>query len=100
VRELIESVALEGTTLRVRAREPLPVELPTLLVGTAMRVFERHSALRRVALATPTVELSVSRDEIERGLGPEGFAALREWGRWRQALARAVQAYTAEHPAP
>ncbi|HSE94621.1 MAG TPA: hypothetical protein VLD61_01940, partial [Methylomirabilota bacterium] len=85
MRELIESVALEGTTLVVRAREPLPVELPTLLVGTAMRAFERHSVLRRVALTTPSAELSVSREEIERGLAPEGFAALREWGRWRQA---------------
>jgi len=99
VRELIESVVLEGTTLRVRAREPLPVELPALLVGTAMRVFERHPVLRRVALSTPSAELAVSREEIERGLAPEGFASLREWGRWRQALARAVQAYTAEHPA-
>jgi hypothetical protein len=100
MRDLIEAVALEGTTLRVRAREPLPVDLPALLVGTAMRVFERHPVLRRVALTTPSADLSVSREEIERNLPPEGFAALREWGRWRQALARAVQAYTAEHPAP
>jgi hypothetical protein len=94
MREQIERVTLDGTTVRVQARVPLPVDQPTLLVATAIRLFEHHALFDRVILVAGDAEQSISRAEVDRLLGPEGFGQLREWGRWRQALARAVQAYT------
>lgn len=99
MREQVEGLTLEGTTLRVAVREPLPVDLPTLAVATAIRVLDRYAVLDRVTVTAPATEVSLTRDEVERLLRPEGFAALREWGRWRQVLARAVQAYTGGRPA-
>ena len=97
MREQIDSVTLQGPTLRVVAREPLAVEPKPLLVATAIRVFERYPILSRLVLTIGgSPEIAVSRDEVERLLEPDGFASLREWGRWRQVLARAVQAYTQE----
>ena len=60
----IESVAFEGTTLRVSAREPLPAELRVLALATALRVFERFPAFSRLVLSTGTAEVSISREEI------------------------------------
>jgi hypothetical protein len=94
MREQIDRLTLDGTAVRVQVRPPPPVDLPTLLIATAMRVFERHALFERVTLAAGDVEQSISRAEVERLLGPEGFGQLREWGRWRQVLARAVQAHT------
>lgn len=99
MREQIDGLTLEGTTLRVAVREPLPLDLPTLAVATAIRILERFPVFDRVTVTTHTAEVSLTRDEVERLLRPEGFAALREWGRWRQVLARAVQGYTAGRPA-
>ncbi len=94
MREQIGSVTLEGPTLRVVAPEPLAVEPKTLLVATAIRVFERYPVLDRLVLTIGgSTEIAISRDQVERLLEPDGFASLREWGRWRQVLARAVQAY-------
>jgi hypothetical protein len=94
VKEQIEAVTLEGRMLRVTAREPLPVEPRVIALATAIRVFDRYPILERLTLTTGSAEISLSREEIERLLGRDGFASLREWGRWRQILATAVQAYT------
>lgn len=99
MREQIDAVTIEGPTLRVVTREPLPVEPGTLLVATAIRAFERYPVLNGLVLAIGgRAEISISREQVERLLGPAGFASLREWGRWRQILAHAVQAYAQEGP--
>jgi hypothetical protein len=94
VRELIESIALEGTALTVHAREPLPVDRLTLAAATALRVFERYPVLTRVTLAVGDggEAVALGREEVVGALGVEGLGALRAWGGWRQALARVVQA--------
>jgi len=99
VREHLDAVALEGRMLHVTAREPLPAEPRVLAVATAIRVFERYPILDRLTLTVGSTEISLGREQVERLLGPEGFASLGEWGRWRQVLARAIQAYTGETPA-
>jgi hypothetical protein len=96
VREYIDAVTLDGLTLRVAARGPASVEPRTLAVATAIRAFERYPILERVVLTMGTAEFGVSRDTVQRLLGPGGFGAIREWGRWRQVLARVVQAYSEE----
>lgn len=98
MKEQIDAVALEGSTLRVTAQRPLPVEPDVLAVATAIRVFERYPILDRLALVVGGAEIALSREEVERWLGPAGFASLKEWGGWRRALARAIQAYEGERP--
>ena len=99
MREHLDAVALEGRMLHVTAREPLPAEPRVLAVATAIRVFERYPILDRLTLTVGNTEITLGREQVERLLGPEGFASLREWGRWPQVLARAIQAYTGETPA-
>lgn len=98
MREQIDGVALEGQRLRVTARRPLPVEPSTLALATAIRVFEHYPILDRLTLtiSDEETEVTFTREEIERLLGPAGFAALKAWGGWRQVLARAVQAHAGE----
>ena len=99
MRERIDAVTLHGATLRVSARAPLPAELPVLALATAIRVFERYPVLERLTVTLGEAkddELSLTRAEVARWLGPQGFASLRAWGGWPHALARAVHAYTGE----
>jgi hypothetical protein len=86
-----QHVTLEGGTLRITAEGPLPADGTTLAVAVAIRTFERFSALDAVRLVTRGGEERVTRSEVERLLAPEGFAHLRERGRWPQVLARAVR---------
>lgn len=91
MRARIESIALDGATLTVIARPPLPAELPLLAVATAMRVLARYPVVDGVVLVGDGSEIRVSREQIERILEPEGFAALRDPERRREILGRAVQ---------
>ena len=94
MRELIDVVAIQGRTLQITAHGPQAVDPPTLAVATALRVFVRYPVLDRLVLSIGADEIRLSRGEIERLLGGEGFAALQDRRRWRQILARVVQAYT------
>jgi hypothetical protein len=91
VKAWVEAVSLAGGTLRVTAAEPLPADRDTLAVASAIRVFERFPALDSLVLVTAGEEVPLARAHVEQLLAPDGFAALRERGRWTQVLARAVQ---------
>jgi hypothetical protein len=93
----VDAVSLVGPALRVTAPGRLPAEQDTLAVATAIRVFERFQALADLTLAGEDGDVTLTRDEVERLLAPEGFAALRERGRWPQLLARAVQRHAEAH---
>ena len=94
--EPIEAVALEGQTLRVIARLPLPVEPRTLAVAAAVRLFERYPVFDRLTLTVGSSETRVSRETISRVLGPGGFGPLKDPARYRQVLYDALQAQGAE----
>jgi len=96
VSEQIEAVALEGQTVRVTARLPLPVEPRTLAVAAAIRLFERYPVFDRLTLTVGRTETRVSRETISRVLGPRGFAALKDPARYHQALYDALEAQRAE----
>ena len=91
----VDGVSLAGSTLRVTAPEPLPADRDTLTVASAIRVFERFPALDGLVLVSGGGEVSLARADVERLLAPDGFAALRDRGRWPRVLARAVQRYSA-----
>jgi hypothetical protein len=94
VKAWVDTVALMGSTLQVTAPDPLPAERDTLAIASAIRVFERFTALDGLVLMGGDHEVSMTRAEVERLLAPDGFAALRDRGRWPQVLARAIQRYT------
>ncbi len=96
MRDRLEAITLEGRTVRVTARDPLPVEPRVLAVAAAMRVFERYPVLTRLTLTVGDTEVSASREEVERLLGPEGFAALQDRDHWRRLLTDSLQAATGE----
>lgn len=93
MKELIESVAFEGTRLTVTVRLPFPVDAAALAVATAIRVFERYAVMDRVAVVSEAGEVSLSRDQVERPFHSDGLGALQDPRQWRQALARAMQAF-------
>lgn len=96
MKEQIEAVALKGRHLQVTGRDPLPVEPKALALAAAVRVLERYPVLDRLTLTVGGVEIGVSREEVERLLGSDVFARLREPGRWRQIVADAIRASTGE----
>jgi hypothetical protein len=98
VKAWVEAVSLGGSTLRVTAPDPVPAERDTLAVASAIRVFERFQALDTLVLAGGDAEVRVTRADVERLLAPEGFAALRDRGRWPQVLARALQRHAPARP--
>ena len=87
----VDAVSLKGSTLCVAAPGPLPAERETLAVASAIRVFERFQALDTLVLTGVDADVCVTRADVERLLAPDGFAALRDRGRWPQVLARALQ---------
>jgi hypothetical protein len=95
VKALVDGVNLVGSTLRVAATEPLPAEQRVLAVASAIRVFERFSALDGLILTAGSAAVSVTRADVERLLAPDGFAALRDRSRWPQVMARALQRFVA-----
>jgi len=96
VSEPIETVALEGQTVRVAARLPLPVEPRILAMAAAIRLFERYPVFDRLTLTVGSTETRVSRETISRVLGPGGFRALKDPARYRQVLYDALQAQGTE----
>jgi hypothetical protein len=94
MRQLIEAVTLEGQTVRVTARDPLPVKPAVLAIAAAIRVFERYPALDLLTLSVGSAEASVSRQDVDRLLGPEGFARLRDRDAAREVLKQAISDYT------
>lgn len=95
----IDAVVLQGSTLRVVVPDPPAIESTTLAVATALRVFERYPILDRLTLVVANTEISISREEVERVLGSEGFEPLQDWVRRRQVLARVAEAFREESPA-
>lgn len=90
MREQIEAAALEGQTVRVKARETLRVEPKMLALAAALRVFERYAVLDRLTLTAGAVEVVVSREDVHRLLGPEGFAVLNDPARYRQIVSHGL----------
>jgi hypothetical protein len=99
VRDRIETVALEGQNLRVAAREPLGVDARLLALAAAIRVFERYPVLAQLTLTAGGSDVVVSRDEVTRLLGPDGFAPLKDRERFREVLARGLAREGPEAPA-
>jgi len=95
VKAWVDAVSLAGSTLRVTAPEPMPAELDTLAVASAIRVFERFPALDGLVLISGGGEVSLSRADVERLLGPDGLLALRDRGQWPRVLARAIRRHSA-----
>ncbi len=90
MRDRIEAVALEGQDLRVTAPEPLGIEPRMLALAAAIRVFEQYPVLDRLTLTTGGRDIVVSREEVHRLLGSDGFAPLKDREGFRQFLARAL----------
>jgi hypothetical protein len=61
-----------------------------LALAAAIRVFERYPVLARLTLTAGGSDVVVSRDEVTRLLGPDGFAPLKDRDRFRQVLARGL----------
>ncbi len=95
MRELVESVAVEGMALTVALSPTLPVDVPTLAVATAIRAFDRYPILDRVTVRSGSTEIGLSRGEIEHLVQPDDVAAAREPDRWRQMLTRTVERFLA-----
>ncbi|MBI3454918.1 MAG: hypothetical protein HY002_03930 [Candidatus Rokubacteria bacterium] len=100
MRQLIESVVLEGRNVRVTARERLPVDPRALTVAAAIRVFERYPALGGFFLTAGSNEVNISREEVDRLIGPDGFARLKDPESALEVLERAIQQYLGEEPEP
>ena len=96
MRQLIEGVGLEGQSVRVTARDPLPVGFRALAVAAAIRVFERYAALDRLTLSAGSEEVTISREDVERLLGPEGFARLKDRDGAREVVERAIRDFAAD----
>jgi hypothetical protein len=94
MRQLIEAVALEGQSVRVTARDPLPVDVRALAVAAAVRVLERYPALDHVTLAVGSQEITLSRQDVDRLLGPDGFARLKDREAAREVLERVIRDFT------
>ncbi|HET8577157.1 MAG TPA: hypothetical protein VFO18_08670 [Methylomirabilota bacterium] len=95
MRELIESVAIEGMTLTVTLSPTLPVDVPTLAVAAAIRALHRYPVLDRVTVRSGSTEVGLSRREVEQLLQPDDLAAAKEPDRWKHVLARAVERFLA-----
>jgi hypothetical protein len=95
MRSWIGAVSLSGPILRVSLPEPLPGDSHLLAVAGAIRVLERFPALGSVVLIAGGAEVTLSRDEVERLLEPEGWSVLEDRGRWPEVLARAVERHAA-----
>jgi hypothetical protein len=89
--QLIDAVALEGLNIRVTGRDPLPVEPRAFAVAAAIRVFDRYPVLDRLTLMAGSREITLSRQDIDRLLGPEGFTRLEHRDGVREVLERAIR---------
>jgi chromosome condensin MukBEF MukE localization factor len=72
-------------------------QLPTFLASASQLSIERQLGIERfqaldtLVLMGVDADVCVTRADVERLLAPDGFAALRDRGRWPQVLARALQ---------
>jgi|RhiMetdeSRZDD1v2_1073273.scaffolds.fasta_scaffold235059_3 hypothetical protein len=96
MKQLVEAVTLEGQTVRVNARAPLPVAAKALAIAAAIRVLDRYPALDRLALSVGGADITVTRQEVEQLLGPEGFSGLKDRDTAREVLERAIREYAGE----
>jgi hypothetical protein len=96
MRQLIEAVTLEGPQVRVSARHPLPVAPRVLAIAAAIRVLERYPALDRLTLAVGEAQVEVSRADVDRLLGPDGLAQLKDRDGAREVLERAIREFAGE----
>lgn len=96
MRQLIEAVTLEGQNVRVSARDPLHVDPKALAIAAAIRVFERYPALVRLTLSVGNDQLTVSREEVDRLLGPDGFGRLKDRETAREVMERAIREFAGE----
>jgi hypothetical protein len=96
MRQLIETVTLEGQQVRVSARHPLPVAPRALAIAAAIRVLERYPALDRLTLAVGDEHVDVSRADVDRLLGPDGMAQLKDRDGAREVLERAIREFAGE----
>lgn len=96
MRQLIEAVALEGAEARVTVRDPLPVAPRALAAAAAIRVLDRYPALDGLTLAVGETRMTISRQDVERLLGPEGLARLKEPDGGRELLERAVREFAGD----
>jgi hypothetical protein len=87
MKNLIESLALEGTALTVALAPALPVDARTLTAATAIRVFDRYPVIDRVIMVTGANKISLSREQVERLLRSETLAK-PDGSQWRHAVAR------------
>ena len=85
------SVALDGTTLRIGMAPALPSDPSVLAVAAALRLLARYPVIDRVLLGDHATEVGFTREQIERLLHPDGFAALDIPGAWSEILARAMR---------
>ena len=85
------SVALDGTTLRIRMAPALPSDPSVLAVAVALRLLARYPVVDRVVLGDHATEMAFTREQIERLLTPEGFPALDIPGGWSDILARTMR---------
>jgi hypothetical protein len=85
------SVALDGTTLRIRMGPVLPSDPSVLAVTAAIRLLARYPVVDRVVLDDHATEMGFTREQIERLLHREGFAALDFPGGWSDVLARTMR---------
>jgi len=86
MKNLIESLALEGTALTVALAPALPVDARTLTAATAIRVFDRYPVIDRVIMVTGANKISLSREQVERLLHSETLAK-PDGNQWRHAVA-------------
>ena len=86
MKNLIESLALEGTALTVALAPALPVDARTLTAATAIRVFDRYPVIDRVIMVTGANKISLSREQVERLLRSETLAK-PDGNQWRHAVA-------------
>ncbi len=96
MRHLIEAVALQGQNIRVTARDLLPVEPRALAVAAAIRVFDRYPALDRLTLTAGSQEITLSRQDVDRLLGPDGFERLKDRDGAREVLERAIREFAGD----
>ncbi|MGH7264706.1 MAG: hypothetical protein ACREMB_07600 [Candidatus Rokuibacteriota bacterium] len=92
MREQFQAISIDGQHVRVTARDRLSVEPRLLALAAALRVFERYAVLDRLTLTAGDVEVVVSREQVTRLLGPDGFAALKDRTRYRQILSQGTGA--------
>lgn len=96
--ERVERVSLEGRTVRVAVRVPLPVGARLLAAAAALRVFERYPVFDRLVVEGAGVAVEVTRADAARVLAPDDVATLRDPARFRAAAYALAERASGEAP--